>query len=82
MRSGGAPAWAGACPERSRGGSKGAILFRLLFGTVEEVAEKLSCAVILSEAKNLLVIQISNMQILRRLRLLRMTVLWEFFSNL
>jgi hypothetical protein len=51
-------------------------------GMVLQVAEKLSCGVILSEAKNLLVIQISNMQILRRLRLLRMTVLWEFFSNL
>jgi len=51
-------------------------------GMASQVAEKLSCAVILSEAKNLLVIQISKMQFLRRLRLLRMTVLWEFFSNL
>jgi len=51
-------------------------------GTASQAAEKLSCAVILSEAKNLLVIQISKMQILCRLRLLRMTVLWEFFSNL
>ena len=51
-------------------------------GTASQAAEKLSSAVILSEAKNLLVIQISKMQFLRRLRLLRMTVLWEFFSNL
>ena len=51
-------------------------------GMAEQAAEKLSCAVILSEAKNLLVIKISKMQFLRRLRLLRMTVLWEFFSNL
>jgi hypothetical protein len=51
-------------------------------GTAEQVAEKIVFAVILSEAKNLLVMRISNMQILRRLRLLRMTVLWEFFSNL
>ena len=40
MRSGCASAWAGACPERSRGDRKEAILFRLLFGTVEQDAEK------------------------------------------
>jgi len=51
-------------------------------GTTSQVAEKINCAVILSVAKNLLVIQISHLQILRRLRLLRMTVLWGFFSNL
>jgi len=38
--------------------------------------------VILSEAKDLLVIQINDLQILRRPWLLRMTALGEFFSNL
>jgi hypothetical protein len=46
------------------------------------VAEKLHCAVILSAAKDLLFIRISNLQILRRLHFLRMTVLRDFFSSL
>ena len=38
--------------------------------------------VILSEAKDLLVMQINDLQILRRLRLLRMTAPGEFFNKL
>jgi hypothetical protein len=38
--------------------------------------------VILSEAKDLLVIQINDLQILRRPWLLRMTALGEFFNKL
>jgi len=51
-------------------------------GMASQAAEKILFAVILSEAKNLLVLCISTMPILRRLCLLRMTVSREFFSNL
>jgi hypothetical protein len=43
-----------------------------------EDVERLSTAVIRSAAKDLVVIRISNMHILRRLRLLSMTMLWTF----
>ena len=47
-----------------------------------EFVGKLFSVVILSEAKNLLVLQISALQILRPLRLLRMTITWKFFNKL
>ena len=51
-------------------------------GMASQVAEKILFAVILSAAKNLLVLAVSNLQILRRLRLLRNSLLGDFFSNL
>ena len=47
-----------------------------------QFVEKLLYVVILSEAKDLLVIQISDLQILRRPWLLRMTAFGDFFNKL